>query len=335
MSTQVRTQEQQSGTEPQDLSNLSFADYEKARNGQKPASANAKPAPAEDDSAEQESAEESGTSEPAAQEESEDETEAEDQGDESESEAEDAEKEKPAKKKGGFQRKIDKLTARSAAAEARAAAAEEELARVRSGSDKTKVEKPSAADAPGKPKPADFESHEEYLDALTDWKYETRKKADDAAAEQKRLEADRKKQFDTFKDRRKTFEAKNPDFDDVMDEVEDIKVSPDLVQLLVESENGPELMYELAKNRAEYERINALSRTAAARELGKFEAKLADRAAKAAVEKKEKQVTKTPKPIAPIGGGKAGVVEESIYDKNLPFEKYERIRLKDMRRKQG
>jgi hypothetical protein len=338
MSTDVRNQ-QQKAAEPQNLSELAFPEYEKARNGQKLESTKGdESALADDESAEQKKSSESDTEETEAKEED-DETEAEDEDDESESEAEESEKEQPAKKKskGGFQRRIAKATKRTADAEARAAAAEAELARLRSGSDSKAKDDPKKAAEPaaGKPDPKNFDSHEEYLDALTDWKYETRKKADETAAEKKRIEDQQKKQLSTFAERRKSFEEKTEDFDDVMDSVEDIRVSPTLVQLLVESENGPELMYELAKNRAEYERINALPYGAAARELGKFDARLADRASKAAEEKTKKLTTKAPKPIAPVGGGKSVVVEKSIYDKDISFSEYERQRNKELRRKQG
>jgi hypothetical protein len=98
-------------------------------------------------------------------------------------------------------------------------------------------------------------------------------------------------------------------------------------ELLVQSENGPELMYELAKNREAFERINKLTPLAAARELGKFEAQFKKANSN---EKPEKKITKAPPPIAPVGK-RATAVKKDIYDKDLSFADYERIREEQLR----
>jgi hypothetical protein len=70
------------------------------------------------------------------------------------------------------------------------------------------------------------------------------------------------------------------------------------------SEVGPELVYYFGKNPAEARRIMSLSATAAAREIGKIEVKLAKPAA-------AKTVTRAPAPVTPVGGG-AAAVETSL-----------------------
>jgi hypothetical protein len=191
----------------------------------------------------------------------------------------------------------------------------------------TDVETPAKSDPAGKPSPDSFETHAEYVEALTDWKIEERERVARETAARSKLETEQKSLMSAHSERVKSFAEKTEDFQDVLRSVDDVRISPTVAELLVSSDNGPELMYELAKNRAEYERINALNPLAAARELGKLDAKLAAIKAPASEPKEPKTITKAPKPIAPVSG-KGGVVEKSIHDPNLSQREYEALRAK-------
>lgn len=67
----------------------------------------------------------------------------------------------------------------------------------------------------------------------------------------------------------------HPDFDDAVYEASDIPTPPALQQAILTSEKGPEIMYSLAKNRAELARLVALPPFEQVREIGRLEAKLA------------------------------------------------------------
>lgn len=279
------------------------------------------PSAPEAKASEQNESTESDTEETEAKDESED-----TEGDEPE-ESKEAAKDKP-KKKGGFQRRIDKLNARYAAAQ-QESDHWKALALKNKDAGETKGEsvekKPATAE--GKPNPDSFETHVEYVEALTDWKTEQKFKEREQRAEKSKLESEQEKFLKSHTERVKSFAEKTEDFADVLSEVDDIPVSPTIQELIITSENGPELMYELAKNRDEYARICKLSPLAAARELGKIESKIN---AKASDEKQEpKKLTKAPKPIDPVGGAKAAVTK-SLDDPNLSQAEYEAIRRKQL-----
>lgn len=274
---------------------------------------------------EQKESTESGTEETEAKESETNESE-EDVSDE-ETEAKDSEKDKP-KKKGGFQRRIDKLNAAKADAQREAeywkrVALEKQVA---GESKKESVESKTPVTAEGKPNPDHFETHAEYVEALTDWKTEQKLKERDQKLEKSKLETEQEKILKSYTERVESFKKATADFEDVLAEVDDVITSPTVTQIIVESENGPALAYELAKNREEFERINKLPPLAAARELGRIESKIA---AKATEEKKPepKKTTKAPQPITPVGS-KGGVVEKSIFDESLSQKEYEALRAK-------
>src|SRR5206468_5111195 len=92
-----------------------------------------------------------------------------------EQETEDQTEAKP-KKKGGFQRRIDKLNAAKAAAQ-QEADYWKRLALEKGAGEPKKDQVDSKAPATaqsneGKPNPDNFDTHAEYVEALTDWKTE-------------------------------------------------------------------------------------------------------------------------------------------------------------------
>jgi hypothetical protein len=294
-------------------------------------------------SAGQKSADASETSEVGEQEASESEADADsDSDEESESvEAKDSEDEnakpKP-KKKGGWQRQKEK-------AEREAMEAKRELEYWRGVALKNGAGEPSKTDTPkadakqasqdGKPNPDSFESYSEYAEALADWKVDQKLKDRDQKAEQAKLAAEMQKAQQAHFDRVKAFADKTEDFSEVLEAVEDVQVSAAVQELLMSSENGPELMYQLAKNREELERVSKLSPLAAAREIGRLESKLASHASgETKKTETKKQTTQAPAPITPVGS-KGGKVTKDITDPGISQREYEAIRKKQMAARQS
>lgn len=244
-------------------------------------------------------------------------------GDEPGAKSEESESDKP-KKKSGSQRRKERAE-RAEAEVTRLQQLMEQMALKGAGESKTEPAKPTLVE--GKPNPDSFETHSEYVEALTDWKIEQKEKARVFEQNKNALKTEHEKALQTYDERVKSFSEKNADFSDVMAEVDDIQVSPIVQEIIVTSENGPALAYELAKNRAELERICKLTPIAAARELGKLEAKVAS----TSDEKKPepKKITKAPTPIAPVGS-KGGHVEKRLDDPSLSQREYEAIRRKQM-----
>lgn len=231
--------------------------------------------------------------------------------------------EKP-KKKSGFKRRVDKLNLRIAEKERELEYWKSQALKGAGTEKKEEVAAKSDKSASDKPKPEDFETHAEFVDALTDWKIEQRDKAKEEQSQKAKLKTEHEKIVESHQARVKAFAEKTDDFEDVLESVDDVVPSPAVENLIVSSENGPELMYELAKNREEFLRINKLPPLQAAVAIGRLEAKLQ----KSSEEKPIKKITKAPKPITPVGT-KGSVVEKSIYDPNISQKEYERLRAKE------
>lgn len=224
------------------------------------------------------------------------------------------------KKRSGFKRRIDKLNAKVSKAEQDAEYWRQEALKAQPKKEATAVPEKKAT---GKPNADDFASVEEYHEALTDWKVDQKLTARDTEAKKTQLKTEHQKSVDAHVKRVEEFKENHEDFDSLMEDVDDIPMSAAIQTAILESENGAELMYELAKNREEYERIAKLPSFAAqSRELGKFEARLE----KAEPTEAKLKTTKAPTPIRPVSAKSAGSGKKTIFDEDLPQHEYERMR---------
>lgn len=238
----------------------------------------------------------------------------------SKEESESKDTEKP-RKKSGFQRRVDKLTRE------REFWREQALKGASTARPEPKVEPVEKPKDAGEPQSEDFETAREYYKAIAQWEIKQEKAADEQRSRKAQLETEHQTVLKTHRERVASFKENAQDFDEVLEGVDDIIASPAVKDLIMTSENGPALMYALAKDRAEFERINQLPPIAAARELGRYESKLA--ASSVDSKKPEaKKTTQAPKPISPVGS-KGGTVEKSIYDPNLSQKEYEALRAKE------
>jgi hypothetical protein len=282
-----------------------------------------KPEPVEENSAEPNE-----STEQAPEETEEEESESENDGDESdeETESKEADSDKP-KRKSGSQRRKE----RAERAEARVAALEERLARFENaGSEKQAPEvETQKAEPAGKPDPEQYETHTEYVEALTDWKIEQKEIARKESDRKAQFEAEQKKQIETHFAREKAFMEKTPDYAEVVKEVNYFKnASPTLEAIIVRAENGPELMYELAKDPDVYERINKLGPIDAAMEIGMIKKEISQRSSEKPKEELKK-ITKAPKPIEPVGSsGKTAVTKDPEHMSQTEYEQWRRGQMK-------
>lgn len=242
--------------------------------------------------------------------------------DEDSDDSDDDQEQKP-KRRSGFKKRIDKLTSKITEKEKEleywrsVALQKEEHAKKETKSEPEVV----AQDA--KPDLDNFDTYEDYLEALTDYKAKQivkehlSKQAEESKKSKEQQEYE--KTISAHQNRINEFKAKVEDYDDVIEEVADVPVSLAFQNLIIESDNGPELIYELAKDRETLERLNSLPAMQLARELGRIEAKLSK------PQKEEKKVTSAPAPIKPVGKKTSGV-KKSIYDPNLSQAEFERLR---------
>jgi hypothetical protein len=291
----------------------SFKDWEKARSGD----ADPKPEAKLDSKPSEDAAKD----EPKTVDESETSDEAQEKDEKDEEEAE-----KPVKK-GGFQRRIDKLTKDKRELEDRLTRLESKLAD--KPADKA-PEKPKEDGKPKAPRSADFDdwdkyeaARDKYQEDLTDWKLETRDKARIESDKATKAEDERKaiqagwdskvaKAKETFKD-----------YDDVLEQAEESKVSvtPTMVAAMQDSDIGAHLGYHLMKNPDECARIAKLSAVSQVREIGKLEASIGLSLQKTPA----KRISDAPEPPKRIGG--AGRVPDlDLKDESVPFKEWERRR---------
>lgn len=225
------------------------------------------------------------------------------------------------KKKGGFQKRIDKLTKQKSLAEqerdhwkeqamkAGTKPAEEQAKPV-----ETKAETPSKN---GKPDPNKFDTVGDYMEALSDWKYEERTKAAEQAKKLAETKTEQEKTVAKFQEKIKEFQKTATDMQEVLEAVDHIPLSPALQDVFLQSENGHQLMYELAKEPEEYERISKLPASAQYREMGKREARLSMNSSAEVVAPK---TTKAPPPVKPISG--KGTVVSTKDPGDMSYQEY-------------
>lgn len=212
-----------------------------------------------------------------------------------------AEHEEAPKPPRGVQKRLDELTANWRAAERR----EEELRRVvaqlaQQQQPQVQPVAPQQPSANAKPTLEDFNSYEEFTEALTDWKATQavqsalqQREAAEAAARAQREQAERAQ---TWQQRASEASTKFADFQSVALNP-DLPVSPAMAEVIQSVDNGPDVLYHLGKNPAEAARIAALPPTQAAFALGSLAASL---------QTPTKATPRpVPQPINPLAGGNA------------------------------
>lgn len=200
--------------------------------------------------------------------------------------------EKPKAK--GVQKRIDELTANWRAEQRRAEQLQEALLRQQPSQPETEAPPVTSE----KPQADAFNSYEEYIEALTDWKVD-QKQSELEEVSARRREADAAAQREqTFQSRAVAFESEHDDFKAVaMNPL--LPVSDAMAQAVQSSEAGPQLLYHLGQNPEEAARIHQLPPVAAAMEMGRLEAVL--------TATQPNRQTSAPNPIEPLEGGQGTV----------------------------
>ena len=137
-------------------------------------------------------------------------------------------------------------------------------------------------------------------------------KADREKREGVKQQQAQSKKLDTFADRQMEYFKDNPTYEEANKTAAEqgTQFNDDVTELVVTSENGPALHHHLLDNPAEVDRLNALTPTEAAREIGKLEAKIMT------TTQPEKRTTSAPDPIETLDpGGNSG---KDPLDPNAP-----------------
>lgn len=244
-----------------------------------------------------------------------------------------------APKKTGAEKRIEKLLKKNSAKDReieylKSIVFERQQKAAQGDAEKTESVKKAEPSLSEKPRAEKFDTHEDYVEALADWKVERKLAEREAKDREEKVKAEYQKINQSHRSRVEQYAKDNPDYNDTLqeflDDHGDVRFSSTLEELVVTSEKGPALIHELLKNPDEFTRINTLGALDAAREIGKLEAKFA----KSSESSKETKQLKSnaPPPISPVGS-KSGSVKKSIFDKGLSFTEYERIRREEMKSK--
>lgn len=162
-----------------------------------------------------------------------------------------------------------------------------------------------------KPTPDKYEDYGAYVEDLTDWKAEQKidaklKERDEATEKKTAAE----KRSATWAEQSAKAKAKYPDFEAVMSASE-VVIEKHVVDVLNDSDIGPELAYHLDRHPEIAERLNKLGPLAAAREVGRIEDSLTAKTPEPEMEQAEekpavppKKTTAAPPPAKPLNSGR-------------------------------
>ena len=201
---------------------------------------------------------------------------------------------------------------------------------------------------PKRPVVADYKEPEAYTEAMSKYaderaQFEVKKalKARDDAeakrlkeAEEKRMAAAAEEQNKILLARTEAAKAVIPDFDEVIQSADrsKIPVPPHVVAVINESEVGPQMAYELAKDLDNAKRIFSLSPTKALLELGRMEEKYLKSAkpTKGAEPPKTPTTTGAPAPLPSLNGAAGDAPVD--FSQPMDFKDYKRLKLQQQRR---
>ena len=234
------------------------------------------------------------------------------------------ETDEPKKQKRGFAKRIERFNQKLSAKEAEI----EYWKQVALKAGVQESPQPAQQVATGtKPKIQDYPDLETYTEALTDWKLQQ-------SLSQVQQQTAIMQTAKTYEARLEQFKQTARDFDDVMTEfVEDYGNMnvPEVIQVAMESDVGPQLAYHLAKNTNEFERIAKLPPHRRLLELGKLEDKISAQSQKSAPVRETKKISEAPKPVQPVRGtGKVDSLDLS--DPNISYSEWLKRREASLKR---
>ena len=174
------------------------------------------------------------------------------------------------------------------------------------------------------PKREDYEDYEDFVADKAAFSAKKAVREEMRADSEKQAKVERQdaleQSFKAHEDRVEIYKEQVEDFDEVAygeHILPIIKGASHLAQLVVESDQGPQIAYHLGSNPEVAEQIAAMPMHLAAKEIGKIEARL-EKALK------PKNKSKAPEPIKPVNGKDADAVERS--PEEMSMDEYARGR---------
>lgn len=241
------------------------------------------------------------------------------EGDEEEGEKPEEEDKAKPRKPGRYERRIDRLE-QQLAYERRIRELEAQVAgRTQPAQQQQQPRQPVVP----KPVQQPDETWEDYNDRVMDWKVEERLARMNAEQQAAQAREQSQAQAAQWNERVNAYKAQKRDYDETLASADHIMVPPAMQQAIMTSDNGPALVYALAQDHKELERLVKLEPLAAVRELGRLEAKIT--ATQANPSAQRAAVSQAPEPIRPVGQGAATSTKPLD---EMDFQEYKRAREK-------
>jgi hypothetical protein len=242
-----------------------------------------------------------------------------------------------AKKRNSLQARIDEERAKRGEAERKAQALEARIAALegRQQPQQPAPTKPSFKFEKAKPVVSEFETYEEFAEALTEWKIEERDER--RAFEANQAETERRNQaygqqneqrWNGYTERFRALQSENPELlQKVAPFLEAVPPETTLYDALVDSEVFAQVAEYLMDNPEEIDRIGALTPVGQLRAFGRIEARFAGESkAEAQAEQPAKVVTRAPAPVTTVGGGGSGAGASADPSKMQSVSEWRKVR---------
>ena len=235
-----------------------------------------------------------------------------DDDDDDEDQSEDEEESDTGRKKrrGGFQKKIDRLETEIANLQGQ----------LQDNSNNFRKVDPFAAE----PKRQNFRTDQDFNDAHTDWRDDQREASRQAEAKKANFQQSQGKKVEIYE--AKTIELrKNEDYAKAVDSY-DGPLTIGMQQGLIDSDYGPEVAFELAKNPEIGRKMAGMTMLQINKEIARLEVKIERKQAKTKSRKSTSKKTKSsaPRPIEPV----KGTTKVKVDADSEPYEDYLKKRQK-------
>lgn len=241
---------------------------------------------------------------------------------------------KPAPKKGNhkIESRFSELTEARRQAEARAADLEAKLAQAEARLQPAKQAPAVDASVGPEPKAADYTDAFDYARDLAEWSTNKALKERDKADAEKVQKAQVEKVLGGWKSRVEAVKAERPDWTEMV-ESSKAQVSDPARDALIESEYGPQIVYDMSEDDELAEKVSAMKPAEQLRWIGRMEAKY-EAAKPAEKEEKAEPVKERPKAPAPISAVKGTRVPDNAVSEPGEFQGSFK-EWKALRKKQG
>lgn len=203
----------------------------------------------------------------------------------------------------GVAKRIGKLAKKLSAKDQEIAVLKEQL------KNQPTIAEPTQAEQ-GKPKLADYDTVEEFTEALTDWKMDQRQVQAQATSQQQA-------KVQNYYQKVEHFQKSAPDFAVAVSEIESqLSRDPNMVEFILESDFGPQIAYHLANNEEEIARISQLSPVRRIAALSKIEVEMAQRKTKPSGNTTNKQ------PASRVTTNTGSIAKGDIVNKDRSFAEW-------------